>query len=170
MSLQWKIYYWCSIYCIACSVMFLITLTYLLFTSHNSLYDLLSALLVFVAIILIGYKSILSIQFVRLHTLNAMFNRQQHTFFLIGFTLNVLLLCLLSIFMYNLIDGIIARSQHSNNYSSQSLPIWQTGLNLMLACLFPTTLIQLIFDFPLVKAIRRQYNSSIDTIGQHLHP
>jgi len=166
MPIKWKIYYTCCIYSIICNAVFFIMLFYLLITSHNSIVDFLSACLVLLAILMIVAKSVISIKFVTYYVQNAMFSKTQRTYFVIGFILNLLLLAMLSIFIYYGIKALVDISQYRYNRNQ----IWRTVTIIFFLLLFPATLFPIVFDFPLLKAIRKQYNHSIESIGEHIQP
>jgi hypothetical protein len=137
-----------------------------LITSHNTIGDFLSACLVLLGFLMLIGKSVMSIKFVTYLVQNAMFSKMQRIYFIVGFSLNLLLLVILSIFIYYGIKALVDISQY--HYNRQQT--WRAVTIIFFLLLFPATLILSLFDFPLLKAIRKQDNRSIETIGDHIQP
>jgi hypothetical protein len=92
------------------------------------------------------------------------FSTKQYTAFIVFFIFKVTLVISLIFELFLLVYSMffLNRFKHKSPFVKFEFSLIPP---VICACLYI-----LIFDFPVVTAIRRQYNSSIDTIGQHLHP
>jgi len=166
MQIKWKIYYWCSLYLVVWSVYVFIDfiVEYLLNTKFYSKKEQIIYSLSIIFTLLVISKGIISLKLIGYFRNRLFLSKTNYRIFIVSFITNFVLIAVLAREIYLFIHYLLF------SYGTDHLGVSvKVGQSLMVILLLPCLYI-LIFDFPLVKAIRRQFNASIDTIGQQLHP
>ncbi len=163
MPVKWKIYYACSLYNLLCYLGIIGLLVYGLIKDHNSPTDIVEMCLVVCAFIIASFKCLLSLKFVGYFLSKKMFSKTERVFYIIGYCVNALILVLVAVIIFSIVRNIFF-----SRYPYHPDPL-QLIIYIGVGMLVFTICTNIIFDFPLSKAIRKQDNFDIATIGSHIH-
>ena len=166
MPLRWKIYYLCSLYMMAWSIYAFIdfSVEYLPNVKFYSKKEQTIYSLSIIFILLVISKGIISLKLIGYFRNRQFLSKTNYRIFIASFITNTVLIIVLAHEIYLFTRYLLF--SYSTDHLGVSVKVGQSVfIFLFLPCVYI-----LIFDFPLLKAIRLQYNASIGTIGQHINP
>lgn len=148
-------YYICNLYNLLFLGFCVCGLIYVLIQG-DSTSDLWKIQLTIIGFSFVGLKSILSLKMVGLYKNNKSYKKADRAMFIIGYSLSAVLVILTSLFVYSFIKYAGPRAYYME---AESILILATII------LFFTLLYTVLFDFPLLKAIRNNTSFATESIG-----
>jgi hypothetical protein len=167
MPLKWKIYYWCSLHLLLYATLLFFNSCFNLLTEGVNAEKIINFALGLVFLVALSAKAELSIKGVHHYKNGRLFSKTGRIFFIIGFCVFggfTLFGIWFSISSVILVD--FSNKQNLESFSSRRYFIMDC---LFLMAVVSSTVLA-IFDLMLLKAIRKKYNDSIESIGQHIQP
>ena len=162
MPLKWKIYYWCSLYNIIFIIAFVCIRLYALFFGDNPVVDNSDDVVNIILALTVASKSFLSIKFVGYYNNKEKYGHTEYVLFIVGFSFSILfLMAVISLIIYFL-------SLIVNKIAFERIETWRLLISLSVFIFCCTMLYNIIFDFPLLKAIRKRRALGVNDIGKEL--
>lgn len=161
MPVKWKIYYLCNLYNILFQAVFAALLIYSFIFEYNSNSDRWLMALVLSGFLLAGLRSFLSLRFIYFFKKGRMYAKNMRVTFIIGYCItDILFLCAVAV------SAVFIRALVIYRHNYMTAKDFAIGISIIIFSI--TLLWSIIFDFQLLKVIRKQYNMDIDKIGEDI--
>jgi len=159
MPLKWKLYYISNLFNALYQAAWVCFLLYMLIHDHNSFTDIWQMSLIDICLMIISLKSLLSLKMVSLYNNNRLYKKSERTIIIIGYCFTAILFILTTIASVYFLYNLTAHPMYTRGFRAlDTIPY-------VVLVSFFTMLYTLIFDFPILKAIRKQHSFSIESIG-----